>query len=382
MNTEKFKKIRKEQYHLTEKFAYLDTSTTGLISQNSKNAMTAFMENRFENAMNIDQVRENWEFTDNLRPIVAEVLNANSKEIFFGANCSEMLNIFSNGIELRENANIVTSGLSFPSTPYNWINRVGEKNVRIVPAENGQVSAQSLFNNCDENTAVIALCLVENSSGFRHDIVEISKFCQEKGIYLVLDAAQCIGAINIDVKETPIDFLVASTYKWMCGLFGVAFGYISERVLNKIETQTIGWAGNKSRFNHGTLVLDLSENANKFECGNPNWLGLRGLEQSIKIYLELGKKDVHEYILSLTDYLYKEIEKVDNVEIIGPFDEKNRSGITYLTFPKEWGLDNEVLAKNKIRSNVSNGSAMRVALHFYNNEEDVDALCEFFKKHQ
>ncbi len=381
LNTEKFQKIREEQYPLAEKCVYLDTATTGLISENSKTAMLRYITDRCEQGISLDGVVERWAFADEFRKPVAQVINADSEEIFFGAGCSEMLNIFSNGIELCENANVVTSGLSFPSNVYNWASRVSDENIRIVPAENGQVSAQSLFDHCDENTAVIALCLVENSTGFRHDIETISAFCKQKGIYFLLDITQCVTALDVDVKKVQVDFLVASAYKWLCGPFGIAFGYASRRVLDKIKMSSIGWVGNKDRFKLKPLGLNLSDNANRFECSSPSWLSLKCMEQSVKMYLALGKEEVQHYILGLTDYLYEKIAPIEHIGVVGPFEPKNRSGISYITFPSEWNLTDDILAGQGIRAHVASENTMRIAFHYYNNKSDVDALCKFFESY-
>lgn len=379
MKIEKFVKIRQEEFPLTEKCAYLDTATTGMLSTKSKNAMVNFIENRYEEGMDIDAFTENWRHADRLRSTVARVLNSSAEEIFFSSSASEMLNVFSSGIGLEENSNVVTTDLSFPSTPYNWINRVGKENVRIASSENGQLPCEKLFALTDENTAVIALCMVENTSGWYHDIETIGAFCKERGIFLVLDVTQCIGAMNIDVQKMHIDFLTAATYKWLSGAFGVGFSYVSKRVLDQIRPTYVGWTGNKDRHNHSRYQLDLADGANRFETGSLNWIGLRGIEQSMALYLDLGKQDVEEYILGLTDYLYERLEALPEVGLVGPFPKKNRSGITYITFPKEWKLDDQILKENGIRAHVAGETKLRVAMHLYNNRTDIDQLISFFK---
>ncbi len=382
MNYKKFNKIREEQFPITSKYAYLDTATTGAFSLRGRNAMVEFIENRYLEGMDIPDFNQNWIYADNLRKKFAEVINADEDEIFFSGSGSDMLNIFSNGIDLKEDANIVISGLSFPSTPYTWMNRVGVKNVRIATPENGQVPCEKLFELVNDNTAVISLCLVENTSGFYHDIESISKFCQDKGIYLVLDITQCVGAMKVDVKENPVDFLVATSYKWISGIFGISFGYASKKILDKIRPTYVGWTGNKDRHNHSRYLLDLSDGANRFETGSLNWVGLKGLEPAIDMYLELGKDDVRDYILELTKYLHEKVSKLNEVGVVGPFPEKNLSCITYITFPDTWKLDDFILRENGIRAHVASSKTMRISLHYYNNFDDIDKLIDFMKTYE
>ncbi|MDY0257223.1 aminotransferase class V-fold PLP-dependent enzyme [Gudongella oleilytica] len=379
MDTSKFEKIRLEQYPLVQKYTYLDTSTTGVFATRSRDAMVDFIDDRYSEGMDMYDFVDSWKHADALRETAAKVINADASEIFFSASSSEMLNVFTNGIELKENANIITTDLAFPSTVYNWFNRVGEENVRFAKSENGQPPAEKLFDLVDENTAVIALCMVENTSGWYHDIKTIGEFCKSRGIYLVLDATQCICAMKIDVVEMHIDFLAVSSYKWLGGVFGVGFSYVSNRILDKISPKYVGWTGNKNRTDHSRYNLDLSDGANRFETGSLNWAGLRGLEESLNIYLELGKDDVEEYILSLVDYLYEKVSGSKVLSLVGPFPRERRSGIVYIKFPIEWKLNDRILRENGIRAHATNSGTIRVGIHFFNNKEDIDKFVNYLE---
>ena len=381
MNYEKFEQVRKEQYPITEKFAYLDTSTSGMVSRRAKDAMVAYLEDRFENAVTAAKLNELFAFGDALRVTAAKLFNADAEEIFFGHGASAMVNVFSAGVELKENANVIVTGLTFPSTPYTWVNRVGEENVRMVKPVNYQIPFEKLVEQVDENTAVISLCLVENTTGFLHDLKKISAFCQEKGIYLMLDITQCVGAIKVDVKETPVDFIATSSFKWLGCEYGIGIGYMSRRVLDKVKPVYVGWVGNQNRMDHSKYVLNLQETAAKYETAIPNWVGLKGLEQAMELYLELGIDDVHTYIMELTDYLYAEVGKIAHVSIRGDFAPENRSTIAYIDLPAEWAMNDAIMEEWGIRAHMS-GTAVRVALHYFNNKADVDRLVHFLKNYQ
>lgn len=381
MNYEKFEQVRKEQFPLTEQFAYLDTSTSGMVPKRAKDAMVAYLEDRFENAVTAAKLNELFAFGDGLRETAAKMFHADAEEIFFGHGASAMVNVFSAGVELPEGANVVVTGLTFPSTPYAWANRVGEENVRMVQPENYQIPFEKLVEQVDEHTAVISLCLVENTTGFLHDLKKISAFCQEKGIYLMLDITQCVGAIQIDVQKTPVDFIATSSFKWLGGEYGIGIGYISKRVMDQVKPVYVGWVGNKNRMDHSKYVLNLEETAAKYETAIPNWVGLKGLEQSMQLYLELGAEDVQAYIMELTAYLYEEVAKVPHISIRGDFAPENRSTIAYIDLPTEWGMNDAIMEENGIRAHMS-GTAVRVALHYFNNKADVDRLVTFLKNYK
>ena len=127
--------------------------------------------------------------------------------------------------------------------------------------------------------------------------------------------------------------------------------------------------------------MNLAETAAKYETAIPNWVGLKGLEQAMEIYLELGIDDVDAYIRELMDYLYAEAAKVEQISIRGKFAPENRSSIAYIDMPAEWGMSDDILEANGIRAHMA-GTAVRVALHYFNNKADVDRLITFLKNYK
>ena len=151
--------------------------------------------------------------------------------------------------------------------------------------------------------------------------------------------------------------------------------------MDKVRPVFVGWVGNQNRMDHSKYHLNLAETAAKYETAIPNWVGLKGLEQAMELYLELGIDDVHVYIMELVEYLYAEVAKVEHIRIRGDFAPENRSGIAYIDMPAEWGMNDDILEANGIRAHMS-GTAVRVALHYFNNKADVDRLVTFLKNYK
>ena len=382
MSNTRFTEVR-SKYPVLQKYAYLDTATTGLISEESFKSMSGFLENRYLEGMDIPDYQANWKFADDARTLVAGAINGEEDEVFYGDNCSAILNVFSTGMKPSEGSNVITTDLSFPSTPYTWMNQAGKGiETRIAKSTGGQVLYETLMELVDDKTFALSLCAVENTTGFRHDLKRIGNFCREKNIYLAVDATQCIGALEIDVKAMNIDFLAVSSYKWLNNVFGIGFGYVSRELIKKIDQQYAGWVGNKDRFDHSRIHFDLSDSARRYEMGGLNWIGIHGMKEALKNYLTLGKKETESYILDLTRYLYGKVEGSRQIGIVGPFQEDNRSGISYVKYPPEWKLNDGILRENGIRAHVASGNEIRVSVHFYNNTSDIDRLFEFFDNYE
>jgi len=109
-----------------------------------------------------------------------------------------------------------------------------------------------------------------------------------------------------------------------------------------------------------------------------NWIGLSGLEESVNTYLSLGKRDVESHILALVDVLYRGIERLENVKLLPLIPLRNRSNIVYLRTVESINMTEKDFRANGIRVNISE-SNIRVGIHFYNNESDIQSLIDYLK---
>lgn len=376
---EKFEKIRKEYPGLKHQ-AYLDTSTTGLISKKSYEAMRKQLDRRHFNGVTLSEYWEDWAYADKVREPVAEMINAEEKEVFYGKDCSDMINVFVSKVDIPVNANVVIPDISFPSTRNAWLNRVPDGlEVRYVKNNHGVVTTKQIIEAMDEQTLAVSICSVEPSSGFRYDLHELGRACKERNVYFVVDTTQSLGAMELDVREMNIDVMVASSYKWLNNVFGIGVGFICEKLLGEIVPNHMGWVGIRDRIkDFSNLELTMNEGAKRFETGGLNWIGLRGLEESINTYLSLGKRDVENYILALVDLLYRGIERLENIKLFPIIPLHNRSNIVYLRIAESMHMTEGDFRKNGIRVNVSGGN-IRVGIHFYNNESDIWSLIDCLK---
>ena len=376
---EKFEKIRK-QYPGLEHQAYLDTSTTGLISKNSYEAMKKELDRRHFDGVALSEYWENWTYADKIRASLAEMINADEKEVFYGKDCSDMINVFVSKVSIPKNANVVIPDISFPSTRNSWLNRVPNGlEVRYVKNNKGIVTTKQIIEAMDEQTLAVSVCSVEPSSGFRYDLHELGRICKKRKVFFVVDATQSLGAMELDVQEMNIDVMVASTYKWLNNVFGIGVGFMRKELLLKIMPNHMGWVGTQDRIkDFSNLELTINDGAKRFETGGLNWIGLNGLAESINTYLSLGKRDVEDHILALVDVLYKGIGWLENVKLLPAIPLRNRSNIVYLRAAETSNLTEDDFRANGIRVNIS-GRKIRVGIHFYNNKSDIQSLIDYLK---
>jgi len=114
--------------------------------------------------------------------------------------------------------------------------------MRYVERRNGRISTDDVERKCDHNTALIFMSHVEYSQGARNDVKTMADIAHEHRGYMLVDAFQSVGALDVDVGRLGVDFLSTGSYKWMLGIKGTGFLYIRETPIPELRPALFGWA--------------------------------------------------------------------------------------------------------------------------------------------
>ena len=123
----------------------------------------------------------------------------------------------------------------FPAVTRPWLQYCKNHNcsVKFIKENPKEDLTEKLISNISTNTSIIALSFIQYSTGTKLDIEIISKIAKSKGIKLVIDITQALGALPVFADKWNADFLVSSGYKWLGGHGGVSLAYLSKDILNK-----------------------------------------------------------------------------------------------------------------------------------------------------
>jgi cysteine desulfurase/selenocysteine lyase len=222
----------------------------------------------------------------------------------------------------------------------------------------------------DEQVQVLAISHVQWMSSFKLDLEDIGAFCHEHGIWLIVDATQSMGAINIDVSSLQVDVLIASNYKWMNAGFGTGIMYIGDRFMNEFPPKVAGLNGytmvdGKPQYIPGAL---------SFEPGHPNIYGLLTMDAAIQYKMQKGITKIEEHNTALTQLLLDGING-SGLNILGDYTTDNRA--SYVLLKDENGLgqllkDNGVVVTHRM-------GMIRISFHYYNNADEVNRVVELLK---
>ncbi|MGC9133484.1 MAG: aminotransferase class V-fold PLP-dependent enzyme [Nanopusillaceae archaeon] len=338
--------------------------------------------------------------------LVADFINAKDwREIIFTRNTTESINLvaYSYGLNnLKHGDKIVISKMEHHANlvPWQFVSKkIGTKLEYIDFDNNYRLKLDNIEKIIDDKTKIVAITHASNVLGTINPIEEIIKIAHERGAIVLIDAAQSIPHMKIDVKKYDIDFLAFSAHKMM-GPDGIGVLYGKEEILEKIEPFLRGGDMIKDVDLYEAYWNDLPW---KFESGTPNIAGGIVFGETIKYINEIGIENIEEYNKFLTKYFiekYNEYNLKDLV-LIGPNDYKDRTP-TFSFYTKKYNshqiaklLDLEgievrsgfhcahPLLKNiKIfNNNLFNlGGTFRASLYIYNTKEEIDYFFEVLKK--
>lgn len=355
------------QFPVTAKSVYLNTAAAGPLAQSTAKAGAFY----YEQMMNDGDVHwDEWlAQREEVRARVAAFINAEPEEIGFTTNTSAGMNLIVDALE--KHGEVISCDLEFPVTTIPWMHR--RIPVHIVKSVEGVARPDDLRAAMNTRTGILSMSYVQYSNGFRSDLEELASI---KGRHaLVVNASQAAGAFEIDVKRMKIDGLCATGHKWMLSGYGSGFVYISKELLAASRPREIGWLSVQDpygdRNNEVHLRHDVSARA---ELGCPPFAGIFALGASIEMMQSIGTANIEARALELNRKLTARLDEI-GWKVLSPLvNEKFRSAETLVAAENPAQVVNHLASQKILVTQKPQG--IRVATHFFNNEEDIERLVE------
>jgi len=372
---ENIDKIR-EQFPVTKNKVFLNHAAQSPLPKPVADAVRKFA----EDFSNFGTTSIEW--NDGGKPFFAKLISAKPEEIAFVENTSTGLNIAANVLHYPPGSKIVTTDLEYPSVVYPWLRKSLGVKVHYVKNVDGKILLEDVEKAVDDKTVAVAVSHVEYVNGFRHDLRALSEIAHKHGAYLIVDAIQSAGAMQIDVKRDDVDFLTTACYKWLLSPPGAGYLYVKDELIEKFEPPFVGWASVKPEVFETIDFWDiwnlkLSETASRFEVGSPSFISLAGATEALKMLLNIGIENVERKIAKLTDHLIEAVKNL-GLELQTPEESQCRSGIVNFKIGKPQEVAKMLSRKEIVISARANG--LRVSPHFYNTEAEIDKLIEEIKR--
>lgn len=357
----------RSKFPALKKYTYLNTAGGGPISDRAANAGRAYYD---EAEARADTAWDDWLYrTEETRKQAATLVGGEASQVSFLQNTSLGLNIIARSFE--QSTSVLALDNEFPSCTTPWI-RAGH-NVRFVKTPvDGSIYPDDLMRVLRDSDQVFVLSSVQFANGFRANLEEIGRICNERGVVFVVDATQSICAYELDIERDHIDALVFSGYKWATAGYGIAAmclrGELAER-----QPPLVGWRSAETPYLLENDRLNLSSSGIGHEMGHPTFPGIFTLGGALSLFADVGIQNVSTRIESLGQRLREQLLAA-GFEMISSSESGTTSGIILLAVKNsdEWA---EALQKRNVWVS-SRQESLRISVHAYNDENDLERLME------
>jgi cysteine desulfurase / selenocysteine lyase len=283
---------------------YLNQASLGLISQPAVIRMHSFLETvaRHGNLYMSDSDEINYGHA--LREVAGRLFHADPKRIAILAGASELLGQFPLLFPLKPNATILAVSSDFPAITRPWVRRSHfEKiHVRFVDDHPDRDLTEAILSAIDETTSVIAVSSVQYATGTLADVRRLATSAQKVGAFLIVDATQAAGAMQVDTSTLKADAVVTSGYKWLGGHGGVPLAAVSESLLQQLPILP-GWMSAPDPFDFDAKSVSFASDARRFMQSTISYVSIAGLTVSIEQLLSLGENRIEAHARELAAML-------------------------------------------------------------------------------
>lgn len=387
--------IRDDFPMLKQDYIYLDNGATTFKPYSVIKAITDYYENYTANAHRGDydislKVDDIYEGT---REKIRAFINAEEvKEIVYTSGTTQALNMIADGFfkhYLKDGDEVLMARSEHASLVLPWFELAKKTGIKINYVELDEDYKMTLDNikkAITPKTKVIALAHVTNVIGDIRPVKEITEYAHKKDIMVVLDGAQSVPHIKVDVRDLDVDFMAFSGHKMM-GPTGIGILYGKAVLLDKMEPQNVG--GGMNNFFTEQMEVCYKQIPQKLEAGTTNIEGVIGLGAAIDYINKVGIDNITKHDQELKKYTVQELSKLENIEIYNP---NTQAGIVAFNVKNVFSQDTAIyLNKYKVcvragnhcakilKNDIGISNTCRASFYIYNTKEDIDKLVQLLK---
>ena len=364
---------------------YLENSARGLLPSTARDAALRYYDARIAGvAKETDPV---FDAERQACDSFATLVGATPNEITLTRNVTDGLNIFVTALPWKAGDNaVVSKEVEHPNGVYALYNMRQRHGIEVRMVDAGpdlSISVDAIAHAIDARTRLVIVSSVTFSTGARTDLAALGQLCQSRGVTLLVDGAQSVGAIDINVHALNIDGLVVGASKYLCGPYGLGFLYIRRALADSLHPTYLGRysidLGNAHEGDQGGNTYQLMPGAKRFDSGSYNYSAASAAVASINLLKEITVPVIEQHVLRLAKLLDDGLRAI-GLPILSGGNERHRSQLVLMGLRQPTTEQRQLFVSladffttKNIRVSQRQGR-LRFSFHLYNTGEDVKTV--------
>jgi kynureninase len=316
-----------------------------------------------------------WELPITVGNMIASIVNAAPGSVAMVQNVTIGVEAIASSYDWSARRNrIVTTDVDFPSVLY-LLEGIARRGARLhrVPSPDGlYFDMQQLLDAIDEETALVVVSQVLFKSAAIVDVEPIVSRARAVGAHVLLDGYQSVGTVPCDVTALDVDYLVGGSVKWLCGGPGAGYVYAKPDLIPTLRPSFVGWQAHEMPFAFDAGPIRYRHDAGRFLNGTPHVPCLYSAASGYRIIAEVGVETIRARSLQLSQRLFDRADAA-GFTINSPREAERRGATVTLGVPEAAAVARTLISREFI-VDYRPGAGIRVGPHFYNTEEEVDAI--------
>ena len=361
------------EFPIFETATYLNSCSQGALSHRVRVAVEGWLAGWDENGAEWDfWVERNEAF----RSSVAALLHARADDVAVTTSVSQGVSALVSALPLEKGRNrIVISEYEFPTVGQiaHAQELRGAEVVHVPPGDDGSIGAERFAEAIDERTALVCCTTLSYRSGHRHDISAIAEIAHDAGALVLADSYQACGAVELDVRSLGADAITGGTVKYLLGTAGLGFMWVRPEVHEALVPTQTGWFADEDIFAMSIADYSPHASARRFDSGTPPVPSLYAGVAGISLVAETGVPAIEAHVHALGDRLIDGLAEL-GATVVTPRAAAERGPLVCVRSTDVAALVAALAAERIVVS--SREDNLRIALHLYNVEADLDTLLE------
>jgi selenocysteine lyase/cysteine desulfurase len=366
------------EFPIFETATYLNSCSQGALSHRVRDAVEGWLAGWDSNGAEWDfWVERNEAF----RSSIAGLLHARADDVAVTTSVSQGVSAFVSALPLEGERNrIVISEYEFPTVGQiaHAQELRGAEVVHVRPGDDGSIGPERFADAIDERTALVCCTALSYRSGHRHDVGAIAEAAHAAGALVLADSYQACGAVELDTRSLGADVVTGGTVKYLLGTAGLGFMWVRPGLHETLVPTQTGWFADEDIFAMSIADYSPHSSARRFDSGTPPVPALYAGVAGISLVAETGVPAIEQHVLALGERLIEGATDL-GATVVTPADPARRGPLVCVRSTDVAALVSALAPERIVVS--SREDKVRIALHFYNVEEDVDTLLAALARH-